>query len=68
MPFVVDHVNYLRSVSNRTAYGLVAQLGERTVRNRKVEGSIPFESTTITIPTQMGGVLYFSMLVHTLFV
>ena len=27
-------------------YGLVAQLGERTVRIRKVEGSIPFESTT----------------------
>ena len=26
-------------------YGLVAQLGERTVRIRKVEGSIPFEST-----------------------
>ena len=25
--------------------GLVAQLGERTVRIRKVEGSIPFEST-----------------------
>ena len=26
-------------------YGRVAQLGERTVRIRKVEGSIPFEST-----------------------
>ena len=26
-------------------HGLVAQLGERTVRIRKVEGSIPFEST-----------------------
>ncbi len=26
-------------------FGLVAQLGERTVRIRKVEGSIPFEST-----------------------
>ena len=25
--------------------GLVAQLGARTVRIRKVEGSIPFEST-----------------------
>ena len=29
---------------NRT-YGLVAQLGERRVRNAEVEGSIPFEST-----------------------
>ena len=28
-----------------TESGLVAQLGERTVRIRKVEGSIPFEST-----------------------
>ena len=27
------------------SFGLVAQLGERTVRIRKVEGSIPFEST-----------------------
>ena len=26
-------------------YGLVAQLGERRVRNAEVEGSIPFEST-----------------------
>ena len=26
-------------------YGLVAQLGEHTVRIRKVEGSIPFKST-----------------------
>ena len=30
---------------NKTEYGLVAQLGEHTVRIRKVEGSIPFEST-----------------------
>ena len=26
-------------------HGLVAQLGERRVRNAEVEGSIPFEST-----------------------
>ena len=30
----------------QSEYGRVAQLGERTVRIRKVEGSIPFESTT----------------------
>ena len=29
----------------QSEYGRVAQLGERTVRIRKVEGSIPFEST-----------------------
>jgi hypothetical protein len=28
-------------------FGGVAQLGERRVRNAKVEGSIPFSSTTI---------------------
>ncbi len=28
-----------------TARGAVAQLGERRVRNAKVEGSIPFRST-----------------------
>ena len=28
------------------AFGLVAQLGERSVRIREVEGSNPFESTT----------------------
>ena len=28
-------------------YGLVAQLGERRVRNAEVEGSIPFESTNL---------------------
>ena len=30
----------------QSEYGRVAQLGERTVRIRKVEGSIPFVSTT----------------------
>ncbi len=29
-------------------HGLVAQLGERRVRNAEVEGSIPFESTKAT--------------------
>ena len=32
--------------------GGVAQLGERTVRIRKVEGSIPFGSTKMNDPTQ----------------
>ena len=30
-------------------HGLVAQLGERCVRNAEVEGSIPFKSTNIKI-------------------
>ena len=38
-------------------HGLVAQLGERTVRIRKVEGSIPFESTNKKT-TLMGGFSY----------
>lgn len=33
-------------------FGPVAQLGERTVRIRKVEGSIPFGSTKMNDPTQ----------------
>ena len=37
--------NHWSRVSALLQYGLVAQLGERTVRIRKVEGSIPFEST-----------------------
>ena len=32
--------------------GAVAQLGERRVRNAKVEGSIPFRSTTCSLPDQ----------------
>ena len=42
-------------------YGLVAQLGERTVRIRKVEGSIPFESTKKK-HHPMGGVSFLSTL------
>ena len=36
---------YRGSIISVVSHGLVAQLGERTVRIRKVEGSIPFEST-----------------------
>ena len=36
------------------ADGFVAQLGERTVRIRKVEGSIPFESTKNRHPSKEG--------------
>ncbi len=32
--------------------GVVAQLGERYVRNVEVEGSIPFNSTTAFLPTR----------------
>jgi hypothetical protein len=32
-------------LESRPARGAVAQLGERRVRNAKVEGSIPFRST-----------------------
>ena len=34
----------------RALRGVVAQLGERRVRNAKVEGSIPFHSTTLQRP------------------
>jgi hypothetical protein len=38
------------SLERRTGpYGAVAQLGERRVRNAKVEGSIPFRSTILVI-------------------
>ena len=33
-------------LESRASFGAVAQLGERRVRNAKVEGSIPFRSTT----------------------
>jgi hypothetical protein len=33
-------------LESRALRGAVAQLGERRVRNAKVEGSIPFRSTT----------------------
>ena len=45
--------DFSRDYNKRTT-GLVAQLGERTVRIRKVEGSIPFESTKKKA-TLMGG-------------
>ena len=32
---------------SKIEHGLVAQLGERRVRNAEVEGSIPFESTNL---------------------
>ena len=40
----------LKTVENQgvSAYGGIAQLGERRVRNAEVEGSIPFESTMIS--------------------
>ena len=37
----------IQKLSARTAYGGVAQLGERTVRIRKVKGSNPSVSTRI---------------------
>lgn len=38
-------VNAAADFSAVAAYGPVAQLGERQVRNLEVEGSIPFGST-----------------------
>ena len=38
----------------RTIYGLVAQPGERCVRNAEVEGSIPFKSTNDKSPDFSG--------------
>ena len=40
-------------------YGAVAQLGERRVRNAKVEGSIPFRSTTLQRLTFTGRAFLF---------
>ncbi len=37
-------------LESRALRGAVAQLGERRVRNAKVEGSIPFRSTTFLPP------------------
>jgi hypothetical protein len=39
-------------------YGAVAQLGERRVRNAKVEGSIPFRSTSFFL---LPGTLAFNL-------
>ncbi len=36
-------------LESRALRGAVAQLGERRVRNAKVEGSIPFRSTIQTL-------------------
>ena len=44
-PAEPEYNNSVMGASPQISYGLVAQLGERTVRIRKVEGSIPFEST-----------------------
>ena len=44
---------------NRAPRGDVAQLGERRVRNAKVEGSIPFVSTTNTLGPERSGPLLF---------
>ena len=41
--------------------GLVAQLGERTVRIRKAEGSIPFESTKEESHPSGGFLLWYSI-------
>ncbi len=46
LAFYVD--NAAKKIYNSLAFGLVAQLGERSVRIREVEGSIPFESTKKT--------------------
>ena len=43
------------------AYGLVAQLGERCVRNAEAEGSIPFESTRRIHLSFSGVFVYFTV-------
>ena len=42
---IINPLQLFRLQKTKTGYGLVAQLGERRVRNAEVEGSIPFEST-----------------------
>ena len=46
---IIDRVRYFLTLSVVKAgiYGLVAQLGERSVRIREVEGSNPFRSTIL---------------------
>ena len=43
-----ENLCYNLFVIVQSKYGRVAQLGERTVRIRKVEGSIPFMSTSFS--------------------
>ena len=45
MPFPKYLVYYSSAAGNAEEYGPVAQLGERSVRIRQVEGSSPFRST-----------------------
>ena len=53
---------YQRWDYNENKFGLVAQLGERSVRIREVEGSIPFESTKGTGPYPSDRGLFFSII------
>ena len=49
MPFPKYLVYYSSAAGNADEYGPVAQLGERSVRIREVEGSSPFRSTRWTL-------------------
>ena len=46
----LDWTGWPRVLESRALRGAVAQLGERRVRNAKVEGSIPLRSTTFLPP------------------
>ena len=52
-------INLLQSFEEEKSYGLVAQLGERRVRNAEVEGSIPFESTNQTTKPRHRGLIFY---------
>lgn len=49
---IIGDSTVLHSPPVKNKRGPVAQLGARTVRIRKVEGSIPFGSTKMNDPTQ----------------
>lgn len=49
---IIGDSTVLHSPPAKNKRGPVAQLGARTVRIRKVEGSIPFGSTKMNDPTQ----------------
>ena len=49
----------MSAIMYSAAYGLVAQLGERCVRNAEAEGSIPFKSTLYHIKYRLEQAVFF---------
>ena len=51
-------------LESRALRGAVAQLGERRVRNAKVEGSIPFRSTNLPLSFGLSGCIILRTVAH----